>query len=120
MKGVILLIRGTCSQFKFNIPYTLDQIDTARVTFWQCDYDGSEECALPITKTFSGNDWEEKSKDGVIYVTLNQIETLAFTTEKKAYVQFRALTVDGFAFASRIIPITVYPTKDETVMVSEV
>ena len=114
------MIRGTCAQFKFNIPYTLDQIDTVRVTFWQCNHNGSDECSLPITKTFTSDNWEEKSKDGVIYTTLNQIETFAFTTEEKAYVQFRALTTDGFAFASRIRPITVYPTKDETVMTSEV
>lgn len=108
------MIRGACQQFKFRIPYQLSQLKTVRITFWQPENEGTENCALPITKVLT--DCVEDATSKVIYTTLNQVETLAFTEERKAFVQFRALTNDGFAFASKIKPITVYPVKDDTVL----
>lgn len=108
------MIRGTCEQFKFKIPYRLSQLKTVRVTFWQPDNEGTENCALPITKVLA--DCVEDATSKAIIVTLNQIETLAFQTDRKAFVQFRALTTDGFAFGSKEKPITVYPVKDDTVL----
>lgn len=106
------MIRGACQQFKFKTPYTLDQLKTVRITFWQCDNNGTEDCELPITKDENSCTQDAQG----IGVTLNQVETLSFSATSKAYVQFRGLTNDGFAFASRIMPINVYPVKDETVL----
>ena len=86
------MIRASCQQFKFILPYTISQLKTARITFWQKDNEGTTECSLPITKT------------------------LAFATDRKAFVQFRGLTTDEFAFASRIMPISVYPVCDDTIL----
>ena len=44
MKGGVIVIRGACQQFKFKTPYTLDQLKTVRITFWQCDNNGTEDC----------------------------------------------------------------------------
>ena len=114
MKGVSLLIRGTCQQFKFKTPYLASQIKAAKITFWQENNEGTENCPLPITKTLT--DCVADPESPVLLVTLNQVETLAFSTESKAYAQFRGLTVDDFAFGSKIFPITVYPVKDDTVL----
>lgn len=107
------MIRGTCQQFRFKSPYPLEQLKTVRITFWQKDDNGYDVEPIP-TKLIA--DCSENSTPGFIYTTLNQSETLAFKSDRKAYVQFRALTVTGYAFASHKIPITVYPTKDETVL----
>lgn len=112
MKGGVIVIRGACQQFKFKTPYTLDQLKTVRITFWQCDNNGTKDCELPITKDENSCTQDVQG----IGVTLSQVETLAFSATSKAYVQFRGLTNDGFAFASRIMPINVYPVKDETVL----
>lgn len=109
-----LLIRATCQEFRFKLPYTLSQIKNVQITFWQEGNEGTEDCPLPITKTLTDCTGDPDKKE--LSVTLNQIETLAFTTDKKACVQFRGLTADDFAFGSRIMPITVYPVKDDTVL----
>ena len=107
--------RASCQQFKFILPYTISQLKTARITFWQKDNEGTTECSLPITKTLADcNTGEPDSKE--LVVTLNQVETLAFATDRKAFVQFRGLTTDEFAFASRIMPISVYPVCDDTIL----
>ena len=43
MKGGVIVIRGACQQFKFKTPYTLDQLKTVRITFWQCDNNGTKD-----------------------------------------------------------------------------
>jgi hypothetical protein len=106
------VIRGACQQFKFKTPYDLEQLKTVHITFWQPDNNGTEDCILPITKQLT----DCKQDQLGINVTLNQVETLAFSEKSKAFVQFRGLTTEGFAFASRIMPINVYPVKDETVL----
>ena len=108
------MIRGACQQFKFKTPYPLSQLKTVRITFWQPNNDATKDCSLPITKVIT--DCVEDANSQAINVTLNQVETLAFNTDKKAFVQFRALTNNGFAFASKIMPLTVYPVKDDTVL----
>ena len=108
------MIRASCQQFKFILPYTVAQSKAAKITFWQKDNEGTAECSLPITKTLNDCIGEPDSKE--LVVTLNQVETLAFVTDRKAFVQFRGLTQDDFAFASRIMPISVYPVCDETVL----
>lgn len=107
------MIRGACQQFRFQTPYPLSQLKTVRITFWQIGDDGNDIEPIP-TKII--DDCTENGTSGYIYVTLDQRETLAFKSDRLAYVQLRALPMAGCAFSSHIIPITVYPTKDETVL----
>lgn len=107
------MIRGACQQFRFRTPYPLEQLQTVRITFWQKDDSGNDVEPIPAKlKT----DCTENGTPGFVYVTLDQRETLAFKSDRKAYVLLRALPIAGCAFSSRIKPITVYPTKDETVL----
>lgn len=108
------MIRGTSQPFQFNIQYESSEISEVRIIFWQLDNDGTEDCILPLTKTKEMCVFDDTNK--TISVTLNQVETLAFNTDRKAYVQLKGITTDGFVFASRETPITVYPIKDETIM----
>ena len=108
------MIRGTNQPFQFRMPYDLNEIEEVRITFWQEHNEGTANCILPLTKTkdMCVLDYDTRT----ISVILNQVETLAFKTDSKAYVQFKARTIDGFVFASRDTSITVYPVKDETIM----
>ena len=109
---MINLIRGSCEQFKFKIPYTFDQIDKIRITFKQIDLKGN---SVEIVKT-KADCMAAGDKAKVVYTKLTQEETLRFSTDSKAYVQWRALTTDGIPFSSKIRQITVYPTLDETIL----
>jgi hypothetical protein len=109
---VVDLIRGACEQFKFKIPYTFDQLAKIEITFKQKKNDGS---VLVITKTKDDCDPVHITSK-TVYAKLNQEETLRFSTDTKAEVQWRALTTDGFPFSSKIKQITVYPTLSETIL----
>ena len=106
------MIRGACEQFKFKIPYTYDQIAKIRITFKQTDTKGN---TVEIIKT-EADCTAPDSKSMTVYTKLTQEETLQFSSDSKAYVQWRALTTDGFPFSSRIKQLTVYPTLDETIL----
>lgn len=108
------MIRGTNQPFQFRVPYDLSEIKEVRIIFWQADNEGTKNCALPLIKTKDMCALDNSNR--TINVTLNQIETLAFKTDSKAYVQLRAITTSGFVFGTRATPITVYPIKDETIM----
>ena len=108
------MIRGTSQQFKFYLPYTKSQLSTVKITFKQPENDGTQDCPLPIVKVLADCIGDSDSKE--ITVTLGQVETLAFSTDRKAWVQFRGVTTDGFAFASKLMPITVYQVLDEEVL----
>lgn len=110
MKGVATLIRGAYAQFKFKLPYEFDNLTTVEVTFQQKQSDGT-------TETITKNKTHCESVSGqpkVVYVTLDQSETLQFTADKKVQVQLRALTDDGIVFASHIKQVTIYPTLSTT------
>lgn len=108
------MIRATCQQFRFKLPYTKEQVKKVRIIFWQEDNDGTEDCPLPIIKGIDDCGGDTNSKE--LCVTLNQVETAAFETDRKAFVQFRGLTTDDFAFGSKPMFITVYPVKDDTIL----
>ena len=107
------MIRGACQQFKFSSPYPLSQLQIVRITFWQEGDDGVDVEPIPPKLI---TDCTENGTPGSIYVTLDQRETLAFKSDRQAFVQFRALPIAGCAFSSLEIPFKVYPTKDETVL----
>ena len=106
------MIRGACEQYRFKIPYTFDQIDKIRITFKQKHTNGT---IVEIVKT-KADCVVIGDKTNVVYTKLTQEETLEFTEDRKAYVQWRALTKDDIPFSSRIKQITVYPTLDETIL----
>lgn len=105
------LIRGACEQFKFKIPYMFQELSKVEITFRQKKSNGT---TVTITKNKSNCQAVPTSK--IIYVTLNQQETLRFSTDTKAEVQWRALTTTGTVFSSRIKKETVYPTLSETTL----
>lgn len=106
------MIRGACEQFKFKIPYTFDQLAKIEITFKQKQNDGT---ILTITKT-EADCTVIYAKSKVVYTKLTQEETLQFSTDTKAEVQWRALTIDDFPFSSKIKKITVYPTLSEAIL----
>ena len=105
------MIRGTNAQFKFNLPYSYNAISVVKISFWQRN-DAGENVELVVkTKGYcqpGKNDYE-------LLVTLSPSETLRFSDEKKAYVQLRG-SVNGYAFASKQVQISVYPVCDDSIL----
>ena len=113
MKGVSLLIRATCEQFRFTLPYNVSQIEKVKILFWQKADDGEEY----ITRIEKGLDDCYKDQDSKqISVTLNQEETRSFRADRMAFVQLRGLTIDGIAFGNIKEPIVVYPVEDDSIL----
>lgn len=104
------MIRGTTAQFRFNIPYTFDELGWVNITFWQPGNNGTIEHPLPIIKT--QDQCNAPNSPNEVCVTLNSEETARFSDKQKAYVQLRA-QADGNIFASKQEQITVYPINDE-------
>ena len=106
------MIRGTTAQFKFKLPYTMDQLEWVRIKFWQPH---NPHRLLPITRTKD----DCSSVNGTdIYVSLTSEETARFSDKFKAMVQLRAqpLTdLGGPVFGSKQYVITVYPMLDEII-----
>jgi hypothetical protein len=108
------MIRGTNAQFIFKLPYNFNQLGSAKVMFWQNDNDGpSMSRPLPIIKILP--QCSQSKEPNELCVTLNQEETLRFVETRKAYVQLRAVTVDGIPIASKQKTITVEPAYDDSV-----
>jgi hypothetical protein len=113
------MIRGTNAKFTFQLPYNFDQLEKAKVVFWQPENDGpSFNRPLPIVKVLeqccSGGKPDE------LCVTLNQEETLRFNEYRKAFVQLRAMTKDGIPVANKAKLITVYPVYDDSILDEEI
>lgn len=109
------MIRGTTAQFKFNLPYNVSDIATAKINFWQENYSGPNPTRpLPIVKVLS--QCSESNVPDELLVFLNKEETLRFLDDRKAYVQLHAKTKDGTAFASKQEMITVYPVYDDSIL----
>lgn len=106
------MIRGTTAQFKFKIPYELNQLEWVRVKFWQPNNPNE---LLPITKTKS--ECTELSA-GEVCVCLTSEQTARFSDKYKAIVQLRAqplAELGGPVFACRQRLITVYPMLDDMI-----
>jgi hypothetical protein len=109
------VIRGTTTQFKFIIPCNFSELDIVSITFWQEEYYGiSEERKLPIVKVKEQCTTLNSPRE--LCVTLNQEETLRFTEDRKAYVQFRANALDGTSYGMKKREITVYPVRDDSIL----
>lgn len=108
------MIRGTSRTFRFKIPYDVNRVTSAEIIFWQDDYAGTDDRPLPIKKNLEAI--TKSPANDEFYITLEQSETYAFTDRKKAYVQMKCCMGDGFVFGTKAMPITVYPTKIETIL----
>ena len=109
------MVRGTTAQFKFKLPYNVSDISVVCITFWQEHYNGPDATRpLPIIKVLSQCSFTNNSNE--LMVSLNKEETLRFTEDRKAYVQLRAKTVEGTAFATKKTMITVYPVYDDSIL----
>jgi hypothetical protein len=117
---VVLVIRGACQPFKFKMPYDFNDLKAVRVTIWQLDDNGDQDSVtitkeiLPSPDMYSEYDWAQYHNKE-LYVTLDQYETLQFSSDRKGFVQLSGATIDGFVFKSFIETFSVYPTKDEAI-----
>ena len=110
------MIRGANAQFKFKLPYNYDDLNVAKIIFWQKGNSGPDATRpLPIIKNLEQC---APSSDipNELNVILNQEETLRFSDKNKAYVQLRATSIDGSTFASKEELITVYPLYDDSIL----
>ena len=106
------MVRGTTAQFKFSLPYNYDQIEVAKIAFWQQGNDGTTDNPMPIYKTLAQCAQTNNPKE--LLVTLSPSETLRFSTKFKGRVQLSATTYEGIRFASKQQLITVYPIQDDS------
>ena len=112
------MVRGTNQEFRFNLSCNYDELATAKVLFWQENYNGPASWRpLPIVKI---KQQCPKAGDNVLSVTLNQEETLRFSDKRKAKVQLRGVTKDGHPIATREHLIKVYPVYDDSILDGEV
>lgn len=119
------MIRGTTAGFKFTLPYPLNKLARATVTFWQEGYEGTEYYPLPIVKEFT--DFSEDDDSMQLTVVLTEDETKRFTDRLKARMQLVARTraivnsetgeelEPSVRFASRTKLITVHSISDDLV-----
>lgn len=109
------MIRGTSAQFKFKIPYNINNISVVKIVFWQDNYYGpSESRPLPIIKSI--NQCIRDNVKNEILVSLDTEETLRFKDDRKAYVQLQAKTISGSTFGGKKELITVYPICDNSIL----
>jgi hypothetical protein len=104
------MIRGTTAQFKFKLPYSIEELDWIRIKFWQPK---NQHDLLPITKVKSN--CEATNTQNEICVSLNATETSYFSDKYKAIVQLRAQPVGGTVFGSKQQMFTVYPMSDDII-----
>ncbi len=102
------MIRGTTAQFKFKLPYSLNELEWVTIKFWQ---PGNLNLS-PITR-FKANC--EESDSGQICVSLLATETAMFSDKYKAKMQLRAQPFDGTVFGSKQYDIIVYPMLDDII-----
>ena len=107
------MIRGTTAQFKFNMPYSIGDLNWVTIKFWQPGNLGTDIAPLSITKKLSGEDLSQLEE---IVITLSPTETARFSDKLKARVQLRANAIDGTTFASKEQLITVYPIHDDIII----
>ncbi len=102
------MIRGTTAQFKFKLPYPVEELKWATIRFWQ---PGNMNPSLPITRILK--DCSAPADPTELYVSLDADDTMKFSEKHKAKVQLRARHESGTVFGSRTKLVTVYPMYEE-------
>ena len=85
------MIRGTTPTLKFTLPFDVEQLTTAWLTF-------SQNNQVVINKTLSDCTYSGK----VITLVLTQTDTLALDSKYRVEIQIRGKTTDGKAIASAV------------------
>jgi hypothetical protein len=112
------MIRGTDTQFIFNLPYQCSDVDFVKIIFWQPENNGpSVDRPLPIVKLLEQCHRTDSSCQ--LCVVLDREETLRFSEKRKAYVQLRGTNKNGVEFGCYKKTITVYPTIDDSLLDDE-
>ena len=109
------MVQGTTTQFRFQLPCNFGDLETVNVTFWQ-DYNNGPTPSRPLPIIKTKKQCSTFGSKNVLAVTLNQEETLRFSTDRKAYVQLRAVAFDGTTYASRSTQIKVYSVYNDDVI----
>lgn len=104
------MIRGTTAQFKFNLPYSKDELTWVTIKFWQPN---NTNPLLPITRRME--DCADLGDGSGLYVSLTAEETMRFTDKYKAKMQMRAQHINGTVFGTRTQYLTVYPMSDDII-----
>ena len=113
------MIRGGNIEFRFDLSYSFDDLAVVKILFWQENYNGpTKDRPLPIVKILEQCHPGDKPTD--LGVTLNQEETLRFTDKRKAKVQLRAATKTGIPIITKQHLVSVYPSKDDSILDGEV
>lgn len=113
------MVRGTTAQFKFKLPYDYSALSVVKIMFWQPGNSGpSLSRPLPITKILDQCSQGENPNE--LTIVLTEEETLRFSDKIKAYVQLKAKSIDGNAFASKQELIAIYPVRDDAPLEDEI
>lgn len=106
------MIRGKPAQFKFKLPCTFSEVESAKIAFWQPYNSGpSVDRPLPIIKTLAQCSPIDDKQDEML-VVLDKEETLRFSDDRKAYAQLSGVSFDGMPILHKKYEITVYPVYD--------
>lgn len=108
------MIRGTTASFFYHLPCQKSDVVKAEIWFWQDNNEGTNEIKMPITKYLT--DCSESEDSRTLCIVLNQIETLAFRIDRKAYSQIRILLNSGAIYASRKETVPVYDIPSDTIL----
>lgn len=103
------MVRGTTAQFKFKLPFPVNELTWATIKFWQPNNPSS---FLPITKRLSN--CESTDNPNELCVSLLESETMLFSDKYKGKMQLRARHENSATtFGSRPQLFTVYPMNDD-------
>lgn len=104
------MIRGTTANFRFKLPYDLQQVKKVTISFWQTNNAGTIDAPLPIIKTLESCATTDNPRE--LSVTLNPHETSRFSCDRKARVQLDGETVDAIVFGNKPQMFNVYPHEN--------
>lgn len=113
------MIRGATVSFRFELPRKFEEFKSIQVTFWQNENNGpSLVRPLPIIKV--KEQCAPNASGDECYVKLSAEETLRFSDERKGYVQFQGISMEGLSYPSKAREFTVYPNRHNNVLEDEV
>lgn len=113
------MVRGTNQEFRFKLSCNFSDLATVVIKFWQDNNSGPTSYRpLPIVKVLG--QCASCNEPNQCSVTLNQEETLRFSTQRKAKVQLRGVTHDGRPIATEERLIKVYPVYDDSILDGDV
>lgn len=116
----MIVIKGTTAQFKFRLPYELNEVAWLSVSFWQKRNLKADGKPIQISKIYTESDVIAALSTGTpkeIQITLTAEETIMFSDKWKLQVQLRGKTINAITFGSKEQLFTVYPMSEDVGMV---